>query len=83
MFSAGDFTGEPGTSSAVLEDRGAGSYRKLVFRGTRLVGCILVGEADDALWYLDLIRQGADISAARGSLLHGRDFAEGALRDAA
>ncbi len=58
VFSAGDFTGEPGTSSAVLEDRGAGSYRKLVFRGTRLVGCILVGEADDALWYLDLIRQG-------------------------
>jgi nitrite reductase (NADH) large subunit len=76
VFSAGDVLGTPGTTSAVLEDRGAGTYRKLVFEGNRLTGCILVGEADDALWYLDLIRSGADISAARRDLLHGRVFAE-------
>jgi nitrite reductase (NADH) large subunit len=83
VFSAGDFIGEPGTSSAVMEDRAAGAYRKLVFAGSRLVGCVLVGEADDALWYLDLIRSGADITAARRSLLHGRSFAGPALEKAA
>ncbi len=50
--------GGEGMSSAVLEDKAAGLYRKLVFQGDRLVGCVLVGEADDALWYLDLIRTG-------------------------
>jgi nitrite reductase (NADH) large subunit len=83
VFSAGDFTGEPGTTSAVLEDRGAHVYRKLVFRGPQLVGCVMVGDADDALWYLDLIRRGTDISAARRDLLHGRDFAGTALAEAA
>jgi nitrite reductase (NADH) large subunit len=83
VFSAGDFIGAPGTTSAILEDRGAGAYRKLVFDGSRLVGCVLVGEADDALWYLDLIRAGADISAARRDLLHGRGFAEPMLMKAA
>jgi nitrite reductase (NADH) large subunit len=76
VFSAGDFLGAPGTTSAVIEDRGAGTYRKLVFEGDRLTGCVLVGEADDALWYLDLIRSGTDISPARRDLLHGRAFAE-------
>jgi nitrite reductase (NADH) large subunit len=83
VFSAGDFMGEAGTASAVLEDRGAGAYRKLVFAGARLVGCVLVGEADDALWYLGLIRSGADISAARRDLIHGRAFAEPRLKQAA
>jgi nitrite reductase (NADH) large subunit len=83
VFSAGDFMGEAGTTSAVIEDRGAGAYRKLVFAGRRLAGCVLVGEADDALWYLDLIRSGADISSARRDLLHGRAFAEPRLAQAA
>jgi nitrite reductase (NADH) large subunit len=79
VFSAGDFIGADGTQEAVLEDNPAGVYRKLVFAGGRLVGCVLVGDADDALWYLDLIRQGRDITAARVELLHGRAYAEPAL----
>jgi nitrite reductase (NADH) large subunit len=74
VFSAGDFMGSEGTDSVVLENRHAGVYRKLVFAGPHLVGCVCVGEAEDGLWYLDLIRQGTDISASRASLIHGRDF---------
>jgi nitrite reductase (NADH) large subunit len=62
-----------------LQVRKTGIYRKLVFDGPKLAGCVLVGETDDALWYLDLIRRGADISSARRHLIHGRDFAELAL----
>ncbi len=78
VFSAGDFAGGDGAGIAVLEEPDRGVYRKLVFRDERLTGCVLVGETEDGLWYLDLIRSGADLSAIRTGLLHGRTFAEAA-----
>ncbi len=83
VFSAGDFMGEPGTQSAIMEDRKAGIYRKLVFNGQTLTGCVLVGDADDGLWYLDLIRRRVDIGPMRRTLLHGRDIAQATLPAAA
>jgi nitrite reductase (NADH) large subunit len=83
VFSAGDFLGGEGTDSVVLENRSASVYRKLVFAGAALVGCVLVGEAEDGLWYLDLIRKGTDISAMRNSLIHGRDFVPASISAAA
>ncbi len=82
VFSAGDFMEGKGRDAAILDDRHAGRYRKLLFEGRRLVGCVMVGETDDALWYLDLIRSGVDISPARRLLIHGRAFAEPALAGA-
>jgi nitrite reductase (NADH) large subunit len=79
VFSAGNFLGGDGLHSVTLQVRKTGTYRKLVFDGTKLAGCVLVGETDDALWYLDLIRRGIDVSSARRHLIHGRDFAELAL----
>ncbi len=83
VFSAGEFRDGEGRDAAILDDRHAGRYRKLVFEGRRLVGCVMVGETEDALWYLDLIRSGNDIGPARRLLIHGRDFAEAALAGAA
>jgi nitrite reductase (NADH) large subunit len=79
VFSAGAFIGGENTHAITLQDRKTGAYRKLVLEGDRLTGCVLVGETEDALWYLDLIRKGVDISAARQSLIHGRTYAEAAL----
>ena len=73
VFSAGDFAGEQ-AETLVLEDRAGGLYRKLCIRDDRLVGCVLVGEADDASFYRDLIRSGASVARLRPSLLHGPDF---------
>jgi nitrite reductase (NADH) large subunit len=78
VFSAGDFMGREGTSSVVMQDRAAGAYRKLVFEGERLVGCVLVGEAEDGLWLLEMIRNGSDVSAMRDRLIHGREHADAA-----
>ena len=78
VFSAGDFLGEAGTDDIVLEDRGAGLCKKLVLKGERLVGAVLIGDADDALWYRDLIRDGCDVSAIRDGLVFGRAFCESA-----
>ncbi len=82
VFSAGDFQEGEGRDAAVLDDRHSGRYRKLVFEGRRLAGCVMVGDAEDALWYLELIRSGADIGPARRLLIHGRAFAEPALAGA-
>ncbi len=75
MFSAGDFVGGAGAEEILAEDRKAGLYKKLVIRDDRLVGVVLVGEADDALWYLDLIRSGADVSLLRRDLMFGPGYA--------
>jgi nitrite reductase (NADH) large subunit len=76
VFSAGDFLGEEQTDDIVLEDRGLGLCKRLVLKGNRLIGAALVGEADDALWYRDLIRSGSDVSGIRESLIFGRAFCD-------
>jgi nitrite reductase (NADH) large subunit len=75
VFSAGEFTGGADAEEIVAEDRKAGRYKKLVLRDGRLVGAVLVGEADDALWLLDLIRSGVDVSPVRRHLMFGPGYA--------
>ena len=79
VFSAGAFMGGGNTQAITLQDRKTATYRKLVLEDGKLTGCVLVGETEDALWYLELIRNGVDISAVRQSLVHGRTFSESAL----
>lgn len=77
VFSAGDFSGE-GAEILVTRDAGLGTYRKLCVRDGRLAGAVLVGDTTDALWYLDLIRSGADVAGFREVLAFGRAYAEAA-----
>ena len=41
-----------------------------------VAGAVLVGDTADALWYLDLIRTGADVTLLRERLAFGRAFAQ-------
>jgi nitrite reductase (NADH) large subunit len=82
VFSAGAFMEGEGRDAVILDDRHTGRYRKLIFEGQRLAGCVMVGDAEDALWYLDLIRGSVDVRPARRLLIHGRAFAEPALAGA-
>jgi nitrite reductase (NADH) large subunit len=72
VFSAGDFLGAAGTESIVFRDPGLGTYKKLVVAGGRMVGAVLYGDTTDALWYLELIRTGAEIESIREDLIFGR-----------
>ena len=76
VFSAGDFTGGDGTEAIVLSDARQGTYKKLVIAGGRLTGAILIGDTQDALWYLELIRAHVSIKAFRSDLMFGRALAE-------
>lgn len=72
VFSIGDFEGAEGTTTATLEDKKRGHYRKLVFRTDRLVGAVLVGSTADALWYRDLVTRAEPLGAMRQSLIFGK-----------
>jgi NAD(P)H-nitrite reductase large subunit len=51
--------------------RSPGSYRKLVFRGERLVGLLMVGDLRGAGVYHSLIRERKDISREKDQLIAG------------
>ena len=75
VFSAGDFIAADGTETIVLNDARRGAYKKLVIANGRLTGAVLVGETQDALWYLDLIRTSWPIAKIRGDMMFGRSLA--------
>jgi nitrite reductase (NADH) large subunit len=74
LFSAGDIQAAPDVEEIVFEDAEAGIYRKLAVRNGRLAGAVLLGDARDGAWYLDLIRSAANIESFRNDLVFGRDF---------
>jgi nitrite reductase (NADH) large subunit len=77
VFSIGDFEGAGG-EAVLFEDREAGVYRKLVLRGDRLCGAILVGDTGEAVWYRELVRQQVSIAPIRSALAFGKAYAEAA-----
>jgi nitrite reductase (NADH) large subunit len=76
VFSAGDFLAADNSETLVFNDERRGTYKKLVVADGRLKGAVLVGDTQDALWYLDLIRTTASIEAIRGDIMFGRALAE-------
>jgi nitrite reductase (NADH) large subunit len=76
VFSVGDFLGESGADTLVFNDERRGTYKKLVVADGRLKGAVLVGDTQDALWYLELIRTTASIEAIRGDMMFGRALAQ-------
>ena len=54
------------------------SVTKLVLRDGRLVGAVLVGDTQDALWYSGLITSGTSVAPIRHDLAFGRAYAEAA-----
>jgi nitrite reductase (NADH) large subunit len=73
VFSAGEFDAAD-AEAITYEDRSLGVSKRLTLRDDRLVGAVLVGEADDALWYRDLIRDGVSVAAFRDDLIFGPAF---------
>jgi nitrite reductase (NADH) large subunit len=76
VFSAGNFLGGEDTEEILLSDPGIGIYKKLLIADDRLIGAVLFGDTADGLWYLDLIRSGANIDTIRDDLAFGRALAD-------
>jgi nitrite reductase (NADH) large subunit len=72
LFSAGDFTGSDQTEEIVLQDAGAGMYKKVVLKDNRIQGAVMYGDTMDGAWYFQLMRDGTDVSNLRDKLLFGQ-----------
>jgi nitrite reductase (NADH) large subunit len=59
-----------------LHDARRGVYKKVILRDDRIVGSVLYGHVVDGPWYVQLMREKADVSAFRDQLVFGRAFAE-------
>jgi nitrite reductase (NADH) large subunit len=79
VFSAGKFSGGEGCEDLVFRDAGRGVYKRLVIEAGKVAGAVLFGDASDGAWYFDLMRQGADVSDIRDTLIFGQAATE-ALR---
>ena len=77
VFSAGALAAADDTDEEItLHDAKLGLYKKLIVRNDRLVGAVLYGSIGDGPWYVELMRDKADVSAMRDRLVFGRSFAE-------
>jgi nitrite reductase (NADH) large subunit len=72
VFSAGNFTGDGGTDSIVLQDPAIGVYKKIVIKDQHILGAVMVGDTGDGSWYFQMMRDGTDISGIRNRLLYGQ-----------
>ncbi|WP_026439836.1 nitrite reductase large subunit NirB [Acidocella facilis] len=77
MFSAGEFLGDASTEDVVLRDAARGIYKRLVLRGDKLVGVVCFGDASDASWYFQLLKDGVDLGDLRETVIYGPRAAAG------
>lgn len=77
VFSAGQFAGGDGCEDVVFRDAGRGVYKRIVLKDSKIAGAVMFGDAADGNWYFDLMRQGADVSDMRETLVFGQAITEG------
>jgi nitrite reductase (NADH) large subunit len=76
VFSVGDFNAAEGGDVVTFNDSRRGIYKKLVIAGGALTGAVLVGDTQDALWYLDLVKSRTQIADMRNDLMFGQSIAQ-------
>ena len=69
VFSAGAWAEGADADPVRFEDPALGIYKKVVLRGGRVSGVILVGDTADSHRYMDWLRSGADVASTRRHLL--------------
>jgi nitrite reductase (NADH) large subunit len=77
MFSAGAFMGDANSHDIVLRDAARGVYKRLVLRDDRLVGVVCFGDARDAGWYFQLLKDAEPVGEIRETMIFGPMAAAG------
>ena len=83
LFSAGDFSEADDREEIVLRDAARGVYKRLVLKDNRIIGIVLYGDTVDGAWFFQKLKEGADVSELRETLIFGPAFAGGEAADPA
>lgn len=62
VFSAGEFMDQPDTRAFRVQDDFNGTYKKVLVRGTTVIGAVLFGDTSDGARLFQMVRGGADMS---------------------
>ena len=81
LFSAGDFAEGQGREDIVFRDPGRGIYKRLVLEGERIIGVVMYGDTSDGSWFYGLMKDKADISDLRETLIFGPAYQGGTTPD--
>lgn len=81
LFSAGDFATGEGREDIVFRDPSRGVYKRLVLEGNRVIGAVMYGDTADGAWFYNHIKDAADVSDMRETLIFGPAFQGGAQTD--
>ncbi len=81
LFSAGDFAEGQGREDIVFRDPGRGIYKRLVLEGDRIIGVVMYGDTSDGSWFYGLMKDKADISDLRETLIFGPAYQGGTTPD--
>ncbi|SMO57672.1 assimilatory nitrite reductase (NAD(P)H) large subunit precursor [Thalassovita litoralis] len=81
LFSAGDFASGEGREDVVFRDPARGIYKRLVIQENKLIGAVMYGDTADGNWFFSLIKDGADITDMRETLIFGPAYQGGATVD--
>ena len=77
VFSAGALAAiDEADEEITLHDEKGGLYKKVILRDDRVVGSMLYGSVADGPWYVDLMRERADVASMRDQIVFGPAFAE-------
>ncbi|EWY39390.1 nitrite reductase [Skermanella stibiiresistens SB22] len=77
LFSAGDFSGGKDHEDIVFRDAARGVYKRIVLKDDRIAGAVLYGDTRDGTWYFQMLREAADVSGFRDTLIFGQGFGHG------
>ena len=81
LFSAGDFGDGENREEIVLRDAAQGVYKRLVLEDNKIVGVVMYGDTADGPWFFQQLKDQADISENRETLIFGPAFAGGEALD--
>lgn len=71
VFSAGQFTEQPGSRSLRYQDEIEGVYKKLVIENDKLIGAVLFGDTGDGAHLFSMIKNGEEVKGKEKELLLG------------
>ena len=75
LFSAGDFADGEDREDIVLRDAASGVYKRLVLKENKVEGVVLYGDTADGAWYFQMLKDRADVSELRDTLIFGQAYA--------
>lgn len=82
VFSAGEFMDQEDTRAFRFQDDFNGVYKKVLVRGTAVIGAVLFGDTQDGSRLFQMIRNGADVSELKSMFAQGQSQGQSAASSA-